>query len=163
MNGYGCRNRISGCRAAQGPERPGQAAVVRWKRCRVPRLSIQLQNRHEPRQFCFSRADGQMRSRAASDLPDSTESSGRSTHLKCCMQKYYALAFITRGSVRTLVRSVEETNGAEAWRLIHSRCAPDTQARRTHSRNTANTKCLCLTIHIATTLHLLLSVFLSRR
>ena len=23
--------------------------------CRVPRLSIQLQNTHEPRQFCFSR------------------------------------------------------------------------------------------------------------
>ena len=48
-------------------------------RCRVPRLSIQLQNTHEPRQFCFSRADGQMRSRAESDLPDSSESSGRNT------------------------------------------------------------------------------------
>ena len=79
MNGYGSWNRISGCRAAQGPERPGQAVVNGWKRCRVPRLSIQLQNTLEPRQFCFSRADGQMRSRAESDLPDSSESSGRST------------------------------------------------------------------------------------
>ena len=51
-------------------------------------------------------------------------------HLKCCMQMYYALALITRGSVRTLIRSVEETNGAEAWRLIHSRYAPDTQNRQ---------------------------------
>ena len=32
--------------------------------CRIPRLSIHLQKTHEPRQFCFSRADGQMRSRA---------------------------------------------------------------------------------------------------
>ena len=38
-------------------------------------------------------------------------------HLKCCMLMYYALALITKGSVRTLIRSVEETNGAEAWRL----------------------------------------------
>ena len=28
------------------------------------------------------------------------------------------------------VRSVEESNGAEAWRLIHSRYAPDTQNRQ---------------------------------
>ena len=52
-------------------------------------------------------------------------------HLKCCMQMYYALALITRGSVRTLIRSVEETSGAEAWRLIHSRYAPDTQKSTT--------------------------------
>ena len=51
-------------------------------------------------------------------------------HLKCCMKMYYALAFITRGSVRTLIKSVEETNGAEAWRLIHSRYAPDNQNRQ---------------------------------
>ena len=51
-------------------------------------------------------------------------------HLKCCIQMYYALALITKGSVRTLVRSVEESNGAEAWRLIHSRYAPDTQNRQ---------------------------------
>ena len=50
--------------------------------------------------------------------------------LKCCMQMYCALALITKGSVRTLIRSVEETNGAEAWRLIHSRYAPDTQNRQ---------------------------------
>ena len=124
VNGYGRRNRISGCRAAQGPERPWQAAVVRWKRCRVPRLSFQLQKTHEPRQFCFSRADGQMR--AKSDLPGSLGEA----HLKCCMQMYYALALIPRGRIRTLIRSVEETNGAEAWRLIHSRYAPDTQNRQ---------------------------------
>ena len=45
----------------------------------VPRRSIQLQNTHEPRQFCLSRADGQMRRRAESDLLDSSESTGRST------------------------------------------------------------------------------------
>ena len=43
------------------------------------------------------------------------------------MQVYYALALMTKGSARTLIRPVEETNGAEAWRLIHSRYAPDTQ------------------------------------
>ena len=51
-------------------------------------------------------------------------------HLKCCMQMYHALALITKGSVRTLIRPVEETNGAEAWLLIHSRYAPDTQHRQ---------------------------------
>ena len=49
---------------------------------------------------------------------------------KWCMQMYHSLASITKGSVRTLVRSVEESNGAEAWRLIHSRYAPDTQNRQ---------------------------------
>ena len=51
-------------------------------------------------------------------------------HWKCWMQMYYSLALITKGSVRTLVRSVEESNGAEAWRLIHNRYAPDTQNRQ---------------------------------
>ena len=51
-------------------------------------------------------------------------------HLKCCIQMYYWLALITKGSVRTLVRSVEESNGAEAWRLIQNRFAPDTQNRQ---------------------------------
>ena len=39
----------------------------------------------------------------------------------------YSLALITKGSVRTLVRSVEESNGAGAWRPMHSRYAPRTQ------------------------------------
>ena len=30
-------------------------------------------------------------------------------HLKCCIQMYHSLALINRGSVRTLVRSVEES------------------------------------------------------
>ena len=51
-------------------------------------------------------------------------------HLKCCIQMFFSLASITRGSVRTLVRSVEESNGAEAWRLIHCRHAPDTLNRQ---------------------------------
>ena len=55
-------------RTAPGPERPGQATVVRWKRLRVSRLSLQLQNPHEPRQSCLSHVDGQVRSRAESDL-----------------------------------------------------------------------------------------------
>ena len=117
VNGYGRRNRISGCRAAQGPERPGQAAVVRWKRCRLPRLSIQLQNTHEPRQFCFSRADGRMRNRSKSGLPGSRESAGRST-LEVLHADVLCIGFDNE-SVRALIRSAEETNGAEAWRLIH--------------------------------------------
>ena len=42
-------------------------------------------------------------------------------YLKYCIQVYYSLALITKGSVRTLVRSGEEFNGAEAWRLIHNK------------------------------------------
>ena len=48
-------------------------------------------------------------------------------HLKCCMKMYYALALITNGSVRILIRSVDETNGAKSWRLIHSRYAQNRQ------------------------------------
>ena len=51
-------------------------------------------------------------------------------HVKCCIHMRCSLALIMKGSVRTLVRSVEESNGAEAWRLIHNRCAPDTQNRQ---------------------------------
>ena len=72
------------------------------------------------RQHSLSTVDGQVRNRAESDLPGSRELLG-DAHLKCCIQMYYSLALITKGSVRTLVRSVEESNGAEAWRLIHSR------------------------------------------
>ena len=43
---------------------------------------------------------------------------------------YCSLALITKGIVQTLVRSVEESNGVEAWRLMHSRYAPDTQNRQ---------------------------------
>ena len=124
VNGYD--RRISGCRAAQGHARPGQAAVARWKRCRVPRLSIQLMS---------------LVSSVSHELMDSCEIERNpislaavralgEAHLKCCMQMYYALALITRGSVRTLIRSVEETNKTEAWRLIQSRYAPDTQNRQ---------------------------------
>ena len=45
-------------------------------------------------------------------------------------QIYYSLALITKSSVKTLVRTVKEANGADAWRLIHSRYAPDTQNRQ---------------------------------
>ena len=50
--------------------------------------------------------------------------------LICCIQMYYTLVLITKGSVRTFVRSVEESDGAEVWRLIHSRYAPYTQNRQ---------------------------------
>ena len=56
--------------------------------------------------------------------------------LKCCIQRYSSSALTTKGSVRTLVNSVEGCNGAEAWRLIHSRYAPDIRNRQyalTHS------------------------------
>ena len=49
--------------------------------------------------------------------------------MKCCIQMYFSLDLTTKGSVRTLVRSVEESHGVEAWRLIHSRYAPDKQNR----------------------------------
>ena len=63
-------------------------------------LSIQLQNTHEavernPISLTAVRALGE-------------------AHWKCCMQICCALALITRGSVRTLIRSVEETKGAKA-------------------------------------------------
>ena len=51
-------------------------------------------------------------------------------HLKCCTQVYNSLALITKGSVRALVRLVEESSGAEAWRPIHSRYAPETRNRQ---------------------------------
>ena len=44
-------------------------------------------------------------------------------YANCSTQIYYSLALITKDSVKTLVRSVEETNGAAAWRLTHSRYA----------------------------------------
>ena len=53
----------SGCRLVQGLERPGLATNVRWKRCRSSRLSLQLNNLHEPRQYGLSYVDGQERSR----------------------------------------------------------------------------------------------------
>ena len=53
--------------------------------------------------------------------------------LTCCIQMYCSPALITKGGVRTLVRSVEESNGAEAWRLLHRRYAPDTQQNRQYA------------------------------
>ena len=50
--------------------------------------------------------------------------------LQCCIQRYYSLALITKGTVRTLIRSVKESIGAEAWRLIHSRYAAGTKNRQ---------------------------------
>ena len=69
----------SGCRLAPGPERPGQATFVRWKRCGLPRLSLQLPNPHEPRQCGLSHVDAQVQNRAKSDLHGSSESAGRCT------------------------------------------------------------------------------------
>ena len=77
--------------------------------------------------YGLSRVDEQVRSRTKSDHPGRS-ASAREAHLKCCVQICYSLALITKGSVRTLVRSVEESNGAEARRLIHSRYAPDTES-----------------------------------
>ena len=37
------------------------------------------------------------------------------TSLQCYIQMYYSLALITKVSVRNLIRSVKESNGAEAW------------------------------------------------
>ena len=43
---------------------------------------------------------------------------------------FCSLALITKGSVRTFVRSVKESNGAEVWRLIHRRFATYIQNRQ---------------------------------
>ena len=43
---------------------------------------------------------------------------------------YCSSVIVRTGSAGTLVQSVEESNGAEAWRLIHSRYAPHTQNRQ---------------------------------
>ena len=101
----------------------GKPPLFRRKPCRVSRLSPQLPNPHEPRQHNLSTVDRQVRSRAESDVHGSSESAGR-CYLKCCKQMYCSLALIAKGSVRTLVRSVEESNGAEGCRLIHKQiCA----------------------------------------
>ena len=36
----------------------GKAADVRWKRRRIPRLSLQFSSPHERCRFCFTNADG---------------------------------------------------------------------------------------------------------
>ena len=91
------------------------------------RISFRI--RVKPCQFCLTHAGGQMRSRTKFDLPGSREKLGEAS-MKCSIQMCYSLALITKGSVQTLDLSVEESNRAEAWRLMHSRFAPDTQNRQ---------------------------------
>ena len=95
----------------------------------MPRLSLQLFNSHELLLFGLSHVDGQVRSRTESYYFGSGEKLGEAS-LKRCFQMYYSLALITKGRVRTLVRSVDESNGAEARRLVHSKYAPGTQHRQ---------------------------------
>ena len=80
--------------------------VVRWQRCRQPRLSIQFQISQAFIDKCEIDRNpiSQAAVRAVGDA-----------HLKCCMQMYCALA--------VEVHEFEESNGAEAWRLIQSTCA----------------------------------------
>ena len=52
----------------------------------------------------------------------------------CHTQIRWSLALITKSSVQTLDRSVEETNGAEGWRLLDIRFAPGTQNRQSGTR-----------------------------
>ena len=73
-----------------------------------------------------AKADGQMRSRMESYYLSSNESAGRSI-FQMLHTDVLLVSFDTKGSVRTLVRSVEESNGTEACRLSHRRYAPDTQ------------------------------------
>ena len=94
------------------------------KRCRVSRFSLQVAKPHELRHV-----DGQVRSRTKSDLFDSREALG-DAQLKFCMQICYSLVLITKGRVRIFVRSVEESNGAEAWRLRNNNYVPDIQNRQ---------------------------------
>ena len=51
-------------------------------------------------------------------------------HLKCCIQMYYSLSLITKGSVRTLVRSVEESQWSRGMAFDTHRHAPDTPNRQ---------------------------------
>ena len=55
---------------------------------------------------------------------------------ECNTQIYWSLALITKSSVKTLDRCVEEANGAEAWRFLNIRYAPGIQNRPArHPRN----------------------------
>jgi hypothetical protein len=47
----------------------------------------------------------------------------------CSIQLYFALAMLCTGSAKTLVRTVEEGNGAEVWRQLYQRYMPETQNR----------------------------------
>ena len=100
------------------------------KRCRVSRLSVQLSNPHEPRQHSLSTVDGQMRSQTKSDLPGSRASAGRCT-LEVLRTDVLLVGFDHERQCPELLSDLLNTpNGAEAWRLIHSRYAPDTQNRQ---------------------------------
>ena len=119
-----------GRRVARGPERPGQAADVRWKRRRILRdcrcsLRIHMS-------FVSSVSQTLMDKCEAEGIPISlaaVKAQGEAS-LKCGIHTYYSLASIAKGSVRTLFRSVEEYDGAEAYCLIRSTSAPDTQDRQ---------------------------------
>ena len=70
-----------------------------------------------------------MRSTTSPDLLAAVKAHGEAC-LKCCIQMNYPLSLNAKGSVRTFVRSVEEANGAAAWRLTHSGLAPGTKNRQ---------------------------------
>ena len=97
---------------------------------RVSRLSLLLQNPHQPRQHSLSTVDGQDANSSGNPISLAAVKLVGDTHLKCCIQMYFSLALTTKVSVRTVARSVEDSNGAEAWRLIHIIYAPDTQNRQ---------------------------------
>ena len=77
VNCYDRRNRISG--AAQGLERFGQATVVRWKRCRVPKLSIHLQNHRSVVRLVSQQLMNRCEVERNPFFPDSRESAGKCT------------------------------------------------------------------------------------
>ena len=104
---------------AQGPERHGEAADVRGKRRRTPRPSL-VSHVSSVLQTLMDKC-------GAERIPISfgSSKSGRRRNF----DMLHTDALITKGCVRTLVRSFEESNGTEAWRLVWRRYPRDTQNR----------------------------------
>ena len=48
----------------------------------------------------------------------------------CLRQMWCSFVLVTKGSVRAIVHSVQESFGADTWRLKHTRYAPDTHGRQ---------------------------------
>ena len=91
---------------------------------------LRFSNPLELRQFGLANADGQICEAEQNQITLAAVKSMGAASLNCCIQMYYSLALITKGCVRTFVRSVAECHGAEVWRLIHSRYVPKTQNRQ---------------------------------
>ena len=66
---------------------------------------------------------------APNQIPVATIVQLGADHVAANKEIYYASALICRGQARTLVRQCEAGHGAEVWRQLTSRYAPETQNR----------------------------------